>query len=157
MAIEPVAVYSEADAGSPHVEMAAAAVCVGPAQAAESYLNVSSILQAAKDSGAEALHPGYGFLSENPDFAEACEASGIAFIGPTSSQIRSFGLKNTAREIAIACGAPILPGTGLLRDLDHAQSEARRIGFPVRRKRAGGGRESGMRLCENGAAVEQGQ
>ena len=155
LGIEPVAIYSEADAGSPHVEMAAAAVAVGPAPAAQSYLDASAILKAAQDTGAEAIHPGYGFLSENPGFAEDCEARGIVFIGPTSSQIRSFGLKNTAREIAIACDAPILRGTGLLRDADHARNEASRIGFPVMLKSAGGGGGIGMRLCENEAALKE--
>lgn len=148
LGIEPVAIYSEADAGSLHVEMAAQAICVGPAPAAESYLNADAILAAAVASQAEAIHPGYGFLSENPEFAEKCEARGITFIGPTSAQIRSFGLKNTAREIAVQCGAPILPGSGLLRDADHAIAEATRIGFPVMLKSAGGGGGIGMRLCE---------
>ncbi len=153
LGIGPVAIYSEADAGSPHVEMAAEAICVGPGPAAESYLNVNAILAAARASNAEAIHPGYGFLSENPDFSERCEAAGIAFIGPTSAQIRSFGLKNTARDIAVQCRAPILPGSGLLRDADHAITEATRIGFPVMLKSAGGGGGIGMRLCESSEAL----
>ena len=149
-----MAIYSEADAGSPHVRMAAAAVCVGPAPAAESYLNVPAILNAAKQTGAQAVHPGYGFLSENASFSESCEQAGLVFLGPTPAQIRSFGLKNTAREIAVACGASILPGSGLLRDLAHAGSEAHRIGFPVMLKSVAGGGGIGMRVCRSEAELQ---
>ncbi len=155
LGIEPVAIYSEADAGSPHVELAAEAICVGPAAAAQSYLNIPAILDAARISKAQAIHPGYGFLSENPAFAEACEASGIAFIGPTSAQIRAFGLKNSAREIAVECDAPILSGSSLLRNADHACIEADRIGYPVMLKSAGGGGGIGMCLCEDPASLTE--
>ncbi len=155
LGIEPVAIYSDADAGSPHVELAAQAIRVGPAVAAQSYLNVPAILAAADVSGAQAIHPGYGFLSENPEFAEACELSGIAFIGPTAEQIRRFGLKNSAREIALQSDAPILPGSGLLRDVNEAQREAERIGFPVMLKSAGGGGGIGMRLCQDAASLTE--
>jgi urea carboxylase len=151
--ISLVAVYSEADAGALHVELADEAVCIGPAPAAQSYLNAEAILNAALKTGAQAVHPGYGFLSENPDFAAACEAAGLVFLGPTPEQIRSFGLKNTARDIAIACSAPILPGTGLLRDAEHAAAEAARIGYPVMLKSAGGGGGIGMRLCGDEAEL----
>jgi len=149
LGVKSVAIYSEADAGSSHIELADEAICVGPAAAAQSYLNVEAILAAARSAKVQALHPGYGFLSENPDFAEACEANGIAFIGPTSAQIRAFGLKNAAREIAVECNAPILPGSGLLADASHTRAEAERIGFPVMLKSAGGGGGIGMRLCQD--------
>lgn len=100
MGIQSVAVYSQPDSGARHVLDANEAICIGPAPAAESYLNAEKILQVAIETGAEAIHPGYGFLSENADFAEKCEAKGIAFIGPTPKQMRDFGLKHTARELA---------------------------------------------------------
>lgn len=146
MGIKSVAIYSEADAGARHVLDADEAVCVGPAQAAESYLNVARILEVAKTTGAEAIHPGYGFLSENADFAERCEAAGIAFIGPTPQQMRDFGLKHTARELAEKSGVPLLPGTGLLKDATHAKAEAARIGYPVMLKSTAGGGGIGMQL-----------
>lgn len=146
LGVQSVAVYSEADAGARHVEEADEAVCVGPPPAAESYLNMERILAAAKQTGAQAIHPGYGFLSENPGFAEACAAADIAFIGPTPQQMRDFGLKHTARELAEANGIPLLPGTGLLADVGHAQAEAARIGFPVMLKSTAGGGGIGMQL-----------
>lgn len=153
MGLRSVAVYSEADADSAHVALADAAVCIGPARAAESYLDVARILQAARDSGAGAIHPGYGFLSENPAFAEACEAAGIAFIGPTPAQMRAFGLKHTARDLAQAQGVPLLPGSGLLADAGHARREAARIGYPVMLKSTGGGGGIGMRLVRSEAEL----
>ncbi|MGV3581630.1 MAG: urea carboxylase [Methylophilus sp.] len=146
MGIKSVAIYSEADAGARHVLDADEAVCVGPAPAAESYLNVARILEVAKATGAEAIHPGYGFLSENADFAERCEAAGITFIGPTPQQMRDFGLKHTARELAEKSGVPLLPGTGLLKDATHAKAEAARIGYPVMLKSTAGGGGIGMQL-----------
>ncbi|MGZ8252185.1 MAG: urea carboxylase [Methylophilaceae bacterium] len=146
MGVGSVAVYSEADAGARHVPDADEAICVGPAPAAASYLDVEKILAAAKQTGAEAIHPGYGFLSENPAFAEACEAAGIAFIGPTPQQMRDFGLKHTARELAEKNGVPLLPGTGLLKDAAHAQIEAENIGYPVMLKSTAGGGGIGMQL-----------
>ncbi|WP_347259216.1 biotin carboxylase N-terminal domain-containing protein, partial [Methylocaldum sp.] len=149
LGIRSVAVYSEADAHARHVEEADEAVCIGPPPAAESYLRIDRILDAARSSGAEAIHPGYGFLSENAAFAEACAERGLAFIGPTPDQIRRFGLKHTAREIAEANGVPLLPGTGLLSDVRHALAEAQRIGFPVMLKSTAGGGGIGMRLCRS--------
>ena len=146
MGIASVAVYSEADANARHVLEADEAVCVGPAPAAESYLDVDKILAAARSTGAQAIHPGYGFLSENPAFAEACEAAGIAFIGPTPQQMRDFGLKHTARELAAANQVPLLPGTGLLADATQAMAEAARIGYPVMLKSTAGGGGIGMQL-----------
>ncbi len=124
MGVASVAVYSEADRHAMHVARATEAVAIGPAPAALSYLNVEAILAAARTTSAEAIHPGYGFLSENPDFAEACGAAGIVFIGPKPAQMRAFGLKHRARELALAAGVPLAPGSGLLRDLDHARAEA---------------------------------
>ncbi len=146
LGIASVAVYSEADRAARHVLEADEAVLLGPAPAAESYLRGELILEAARACGAEAIHPGYGFLSENPDFAEACEAAGIAFIGPTPQQMRDFGLKHTARELAARAGVPLLPGSGLLADVGQASAEARRIGYPVMLKSTAGGGGIGMRL-----------
>jgi urea carboxylase len=146
MGIQSVAIYSEADAGARHVLEADEAVCVGPAPAAESYLNVTKILAVAKQLGVEAIHPGYGFLSENATFAESCEAAGIAFIGPTPQQMREFGLKHTARALALSNHVPLLPGSDLLKDLAEAQQEAKRIGYPVMLKSTAGGGGIGMQL-----------
>ncbi len=147
LGISTVAVYSEADGHSLHVAQADEAVCVGAAPSAESYLRVDRILEAARATGAQAIHPGYGFLSENADFAEACAQAGIAFIGPTPEQMRSFGLKHTARELARANDVPLLPGSGLLDDVGHARAEALRIGYPVMLKSTAGGGGIGMQLC----------
>ncbi|MEW5789274.1 MAG: urea carboxylase [Pseudomonadota bacterium] len=146
MGVKSVAVYSEADRHSLHVRQADEAVEIGPAPAAQSYLRAERILEAARATGAQAIHPGYGFLSENPGFAEECAAAGIAFIGPSPAQMRAFGLKHTARDLAEANGVPLLPGSGLLADAGHAQAEAARIGYPVMLKSTAGGGGIGMRL-----------
>jgi urea carboxylase len=146
MGIKSVAIYSQADTGARHVLDADEAVCIGPAPATESYLNAEKILQVAIETGAEAIHPGYGFLSENADFAEDCEAAGIAFIGPTPQQMRGFGLKHTARELAEKSGVPLLPGTGLLANAAEAHTQATQIGFPVMLKSTAGGGGIGMQL-----------
>jgi urea carboxylase len=151
--IHAVAVYSEADKHSLHVSQADEAICIGPPPASESYLNTQRILQIAKETGSQAIHPGYGFLSENAEFAEACEAAGITFIGPTPQQMRDFGLKHTARQLAADNQIPLLPGTGLLDDLQHAQQEALRIGYPVMLKSTAGGGGIGMQLCWDEAAL----
>ncbi|HEX9805430.1 MAG TPA: urea carboxylase [Alteraurantiacibacter sp.] len=156
MGLRSVAVYSEADAGSLHVSQADVAVCIGPAPAAESYLDIAAILKAAKDTGAGAIHPGYGFLAENAEFAEACAAAGITFIGPTPENIRTFGMKHSARALADEHGVPLAPGTGLLTDEEEAADAAREIGFPVILKATAGGGGIGMRICEDEAAVSQG-
>ncbi len=109
----------------------------------------------ARDCGAQAIHPGYGFLSENAGFAQACEAAGIAFIGPSPEHMQAFGLKHTARELAEACQVPLLPGSGLLSDLPHAQAEAARIGYPVMLKSTAGGGGIGMRLVRNDAELAE--
>lgn len=146
MGVKSVAVHSEADRHSLHVRLADEAVEIGPAPAAQSYLRAEKILAAAQATGAQAIHPGYGFLSENPGFAEDCAAAGIAFIGPSPAQMRAFGLKHTARELAEQNKVPLLPGSGLLRDAGHAQAEAARIGYPVMLKSTAGGGGIGMRL-----------
>jgi urea carboxylase len=146
MGVKSVAVYSEADRHSLHVRLADEAVEIGPAPAAQSYLRAEKILEAAKATGAQAIHPGYGFLSENPGFAEDCAAAGIAFIGPSPDQMRAFGLKHTARDLAEHNKVPLLPGSGLLSDAGHAQAEAARIGYPVMLKSTAGGGGIGMRL-----------
>ncbi|URI06187.1 urea carboxylase [Aquincola tertiaricarbonis] len=153
LGLKSVAVYSEADADAAHVQQADRAVCIGPAPAAQSYLNAERILAAARETGAGAIHPGYGFLSENPGFAEACEAAGIAFIGPTAAQMRAFGLKHTARQLAQAHGVPLLPGTGLLASLAEAQQAAERIGYPLMLKSTAGGGGIGMRLVRSAAEL----
>ncbi|HET9522718.1 MAG TPA: biotin carboxylase N-terminal domain-containing protein, partial [Terrimicrobiaceae bacterium] len=155
MGIASVAVYSEADAHAAHVRMAGEAISVGPPQASESYLQVEKILSAASRTGAEAIHPGYGFLSENADFAEACEAAGIAFIGPTPKNMRDFGLKHTARELAISSGVPVSPGSGLLDSLADARIVAGRIGFPVMIKSTSGGGGIGMQLARTADDLEE--
>src|SRR4051812_14731598 len=147
MGVKSVAVYSEADAASAHVSMAGEAVLLGPAAASESYLKGNLIIEAALKTGAQAIFPGYGFLSENPEFAQMCADAGLVFIGPTPEQMRSFGLKHTAREIAGRCGVPMAPGSGLLETPDAAMDAARQIGFPVMLKATAGGGGIGMRLC----------
>jgi urea carboxylase len=154
MGLKAVAVYSEADADARHVAMADASVCIGPAPAAQSYLDVDKILAAAKQTGAGAIHPGYGFLSENPAFAQACEDAGIAFIGPSPDQMRAFGLKHTARALAEQHQVPLLPGSGLLVDAAHARAEALRVGYPVMLKSTAGGGGIGMRLVRSEAELD---
>jgi urea carboxylase len=155
MGVHSVAVYSEADRHSAHVSQADEAFCIGPAPASESYLDYPKLLQLAQQQGVDAIHPGYGFLSENAAFAEACEAAGIAFIGPTPQQMRDFGLKHTARQLAEQNQVPLLPGTGLLDDLDQAKSEALRIGYPVMLKSTAGGGGIGMQLCRSEAELAE--
>ncbi len=147
MGIRSVAVFSDADAGSLHVAEADEAVRIGPAAAAESYLNIAAIIEAARASGAQAIHPGYGFLSESTEFAEACAAAGVVFIGPTAANITGFGLKHSARDLAEAHGVALAPGTGLLTDVDTAVEAADAIGYPVILKATAGGGGIGMKIC----------
>jgi urea carboxylase len=147
MGLRTVAVYSDADRAAPHVREADEAVRLGPAPARESYLDIDTILAAAAQHGAGAIHPGYGFLSENLEFARRIEAEGISFIGPTVDQIASFGEKHTARELAALAGVPMLAGTGLLSSADEAVAAAERIGLPVMLKATGGGGGIGMQAC----------
>jgi urea carboxylase len=146
MGVGSVAVYSDADRHALHVLQADEAVHLGAAAAAASYLSELKLLAAARSSGADAIHPGYGFLSESPSFAQACEAAGIAFVGPTPSQIQDFGLKHTARELAARAGIPLLQGSGLLSGIEAARREAKHIGYPVMLKSSAGGGGIGMQL-----------
>src|SRR4029078_1326410 len=144
-----VAVYTEADAWSRHVTEADEAHLIGSGVAADSYLRADKILQIARDTGAQAIHPGYGFLSEHAGFAEQCAAEGIRFIGPSPQQMRAFGLKHTARALALQNQVPLRRGTGLLENLAHALREAARIGYPLMLKSTAGGGGIGMRVCRN--------
>ncbi|PZQ93229.1 MAG: urea carboxylase [Acinetobacter johnsonii] len=154
LGIQSVAVYSEADRDSLHVTLADEAVFIGDSPASQSYLNIEKILQVAKETGAEAIHPGYGFLSENVKFCDLCESQGIVFLGPNSAQMRSFGLKHTARELAIQANVPLLPGSQLLADEAEALVEANRIGYPLMLKSTAGGGGIGMRLVWNEAELK---
>ncbi len=147
MGIRSVAIYSDADADSLHVAMADIAIPLGGQTPAESYLRGDRIIEIARETGAEAIIPGYGFLSENTDFAEQCAAAGIAFVGPTPDQIRRFGLKHTSREIAKAAGVPLTPGTDLLKDVAEAKAAAAEIGYPVMLKSTAGGGGIGLQRC----------
>ncbi len=150
LGIQTVAVYSEADRESLHVRFADDDVCIGPPPARDSYLKIPRVIAAAEITGADAIHPGYGFLAENAEFAETCAASNIAFIGPTAEQIRVMGDKAAARKAMAAVGVPIVPGTpGPIEDVDEALSFARDIGFPVIIKAAAGGGGKGMRVAED--------
>ena len=149
MGVGSVAVYSHQDRHSLHVTLADESVALTGNGASETYLDKAQILSAAKHTGAEAIIPGYGFLSENADFAEACEADGIAFIGPTPHQMREFGLKHRARELAEAAGVPLAPGSGLLESLDEALQTANRLGYPVMLKSTAGGGGIGLTRCNS--------
>ncbi len=146
MGIASVVVYSDADRHAMHVARAGEAVWIGPSPAGESYLKIDAILDAARATGAEAIHPGYGFLAENPDFAAACAQAGIVFVGPRPEHMRAFGLKHQARELARRSGVPLAPGSGLIRDVSHAMSEAARIRYPVMIKSTAGGGGIGLQL-----------
>jgi acetyl-CoA carboxylase, biotin carboxylase subunit len=147
LGVESVAVYSEADVDSMHVHLADESVCIGPASSKESYLKPDRIIAAAEITGADAIHPGYGFLSENARFAEICASSGIKFIGPSSEVISMMGDKATARATAVANGVPITPGTDIMPDAETAFEAAKKIGLPVMIKATAGGGGRGMRPC----------
>jgi acetyl-CoA carboxylase biotin carboxylase subunit len=150
LGIQTVAVYSEADRESLHVRFADDDVCIGPAPSRESYLRIPRIIAAAEITGADAIHPGYGFLAENAEFAEICAASNVTFIGPTADQIRVMGNKAAAREAMIKVGVPVVPGTpGPVEDSDAALEFARSIGFPVIIKASAGGGGKGMRVARD--------
>ena len=156
MGIRTVAVYSEADADSRHVAMADTAYPIGPAPARDSYLRPDRILEAARLSGAQAIHPGYGFLSENADFAEACAAAGLAFIGPPPAAIRAMGSKSAAKALMEQSGVPLVPGYhGADQAPDHLQAEADAIGYPVLIKASAGGGGKGMRIVETAPGFAQ--
>ena len=150
LGIPTVAVYSEADRESLHVRFADEDVCIGPASATDSYLNIPRIIAAAEITGAEAIHPGYGFLAENAEFSEICGRSGITFIGPTPDQIRSMGDKATARKMMAEAGVPTVPGSkDIVSDLDEALEVARDVGYPVMIKASAGGGGKGMRIAQS--------
>lgn len=150
LGIKTVAVYSEADRHSLHVRFADEAICIGPAKSARSYLDIPSVISAAEITNAQAIHPGYGFLSENADFAEVCKVSGIKFIGPTPEVTRMMGLKQKARQVMKEAGVPVLPGSQeALADADEALELANKIGYPVILKAAAGGGGRGMRVCNS--------
>lgn len=155
MGIASVAVYTKADQDSLHVDQADEAFLIGDGPAKESYLKAEKIIEIAKRTGAEGIHPGYGFLSENADFAQMCVANGLTFIGPDPDQIRLFGLKHSAREIAKEAGVRMLPGTGLIQNLEEALLEAERIGYPVILKSTAGGGGIGMRICRTSEELKE--
>jgi acetyl-CoA carboxylase biotin carboxylase subunit len=146
MGIATVAIYSKVDEDSLHVKLADESVCVGPAQAKLSYLNVAAIMSAAELTGADAIHPGYGFLAENSDFAQVCEQCNITFIGPKPDQIAKMGDKATARSIAKTAGVPMLSGTGILKNAEDAAKSAEEIGYPVMLKATAGGGGRGIQI-----------
>ena len=154
MGIKTVAVHSEADANAMHVRLADEAVCIGPARSADSYLNKSAIISAAIITGADAIHPGFGFLSENADFAEMVEEHGITFIGPKPEQIRMMGDKLKAREAAINSGLPVIPGSPALASVDEAKKWANEIGYPIIIKAKAGGGGKGMKVAFNETEIE---
>lgn len=152
--IPTVAIYSQADANSLHVRLATEAYCVGPAKSADSYLNIPSIMSAAMVSGADAIHPGYGFMSERADFAEICEKQGIKFIGPSSEAMRKMGDKATARKTMIENNVPVTPGTGIVKTVKEVQEFAKKAGYPIILKATAGGGGKGMRICRSDEEVE---
>ncbi|MBE0507018.1 MAG: urea carboxylase [Marinospirillum sp.] len=156
LGITSVVVYHASDARSLHVQLADEAWPLGDGSAAETYLNMDLLLDIARQSGAEAIHPGYGFLSEKPEFVRRCEAAGLVFIGPTAEQMEMFGLKHRARELAQKAGVPLLPGSDLLKDLESACQVAVGIGYPVMLKSTAGGGGIGMQVCADEAALREG-
>jgi acetyl-CoA carboxylase biotin carboxylase subunit len=153
LGVKTVAIHSEADARALHVRFADEAVCIGPAAASKSYLNIPAIISAAEITGADAIHPGYGFLSENAEFARICGKCNIRFIGPTPEAMTAWGDKVKARKNAKAYGLPLLEGSTVLEDVDHALREAHRIGYPVILKASGGGGGRGMRIVRDDAGM----
>lgn len=156
LGIQTVAVHSEADANALHARFADQALCIGPAAAKDSYLNIPALISAAEVSGADAIHPGYGFLSENHHFAELVTKCGLGFIGPSAEAMALWGDKLRAREAAERFGLPLLPGSGPLEDAEHAVTEANRIGYPVMIKARGGGGGRGMRIARNDEETQAG-
>ncbi|MGV3769620.1 MAG: acetyl-CoA carboxylase biotin carboxylase subunit, partial [Sphingobium phenoxybenzoativorans] len=155
MGIKTVAVHSTADADAMHVRLADEAICIGPPAAKDSYLNIANIISAAEISGADAIHPGYGFLSENAQFAEIVEAHGIAFVGPKPEHIRIMGDKVEAKRTAGALGLPLVPGSdGAISDIGEAKAIAKKIGYPIIIKAASGGGGRGMKVCESEDQLE---
>ena len=155
MGIESVSIYSQADADSLHVSQADHAYSLGEGGAKQTYLDIDKVIAIAKESGAQAIHPGYGFLSENVEFVTACEANGLVFLGPTTEQMLQFGLKHRARELAEQANVPLLPGSDLLVDLDDALKCAEKIGYPVMLKSTAGGGGIGMQRCNSALELSQ--
>jgi urea carboxylase len=153
LGIRSVAVYAEPDRNSAHVRAADTAIATGGDKPDDAYLRIDKLIAACRQSGAEAVFPGYGYLSESPAFADACETAGIVFLGPTSTQMRDLGRKHRARELAAAAGVPVIPGTGLLSGIDEALREANRIGYPVILKSTAGGGGIGLSRCETAAEL----
>ena len=157
LGLRTVAVYSEADRDALHVRFADEDVCIGPPPASQSYLDFRRIIAAAEVTNAGAIHPGYGFLAENADFAEICESCGMTFIGPTPLQIRQMGDKASAKDIMRKAGVPVIPGSdGVVESFEHALDIAKEIGFPVMLKAVAGGGGKGMRICRDEAELERG-
>jgi acetyl-CoA carboxylase, biotin carboxylase subunit len=156
LGIKTVAVHSEADSGALHTRFADQAVCIGPSPAKQSYLNIPAIISAAEVTAADAIHPGYGFLSENAHFAEVVAKCGLTFIGPSAQAMSIWGDKLRAREAARKFGLPLLPGSEALKDAEHAVLEARRVGYPVMIKARGGGGGRGMRVARDDDDVRRG-
>ena len=152
--IPTVAIYSQADANSLHVRLATEAYCIGPAQSAKSYLSIPAIISAAIVSGADAIHPGYGFMSERADFAEICAKHGIKFIGPTAEAMRKMGDKATARKTMIENNVPVTPGTGILKTPEEVKEFAHKVGYPIILKATAGGGGKGMRICRSDEEVD---
>ena len=147
--IETVAAYSEADAEALHVQLATKAVCIGPARASDSYLKQDALLTAALATGCDGVHPGYGFLSENPDFADACAGAGLTFVGPSGDAIRKAGSKSAARDLMKAAGVPVTPGSdGPVSSVEEALAAAEKVGWPVLLKASAGGGGRGIRRCD---------
>jgi len=154
--IEAVAVYSEADVDSLHVALADQAVCIGSPMSAKSYLNIDKIIHAAKETGASAIHPGYGYLSEKAAFAEACQDAGVTFIGPTPENLRLAGDKIAAKKIMLEAGVPVIPSSESgVESLDEAKIVSQDMGYPVMVKASGGGGGRGIRICKDSAALEE--
>ncbi len=153
--IPTVAVYSQADEDSLHVSLATEAYCIGPSESSSSYLNIPAIISAALVSGADAIHPGYGFMSERADFAEICKEHNIKFIGPSPESMALMGDKATARKTMMSKGVPITPGTGIITDIEEAKASAKKFGYPVIVKATAGGGGKGMRVANNDTELEQ--
>src|SRR5208282_1858402 len=157
LGIEVVAVFSEADRGAAYLQFADEAICIGPAPSSDSYLRQDRIISAAEVANAQAIHPGYGFLSENARFADACRSSNIEFIGPPEEAMRLLGDKNQARKLAKTAGVPVVPGSeGLIDNENDALSTAHEIGFPVLIKASAGGGGKGMRVARDDASLRAG-
>ena len=154
LGIATVAIYSQADAQSLHVSLADEAYCIGPAQSAKSYLHIPAIISVALTSGADAIHPGYGFMAERADFVDICSEHHIKFIGPSSEAMRAMGDKASARATMIASNVPVTPGTGLVETVEEVRDFAHKVGFPVIIKATAGGGGKGMRIVREDSELE---